>query len=301
MNTNRGSIPGRARLTAILLPICAVVAAMAAFQVSAAFAKSLFPVMGAQGAAALRLTLGAIMLVAVSRPWRGWTRGEPWLALVGLGVSVAAAVFLFYSAISRLPLGVSIALQFLGPLGVALFGSHRPRDVIWAVLAAAGVWALVGRSAGGGHLDLLGVGYALGAAAGWAGYILCGKAAGSAFGSRAAPIATAIAAVIVLPIGAAHAGSAMLTPALLPLALVVALFSTVIPFSLELYAMARMPSRTFAVLTSLEPAFGALSGLALLHERLAITQVAGIAAVITAAAGAAWSGAQAATPPPGPV
>lgn len=290
-----------ARPSAILLPVCAVVAAMAAFQVSAAFAKTLFPVMGAQGAAALRLSLGALMLLAVSRPWRNWPRGGPWLSLVGLGVSVAAAVFLFYSAISRLPLGVSIALQFLGPLSVALFGSHRLRDLIWAGLAAAGVWALVGRSAGGGHLDLLGVAYALGAAAGWAGYILCGKAAGTAYGHRAAPLSTAIAAVIVLPIGAAHAGAAMLTPSLLPLALVVALFSTVIPFSLELYAMARMPARTFAVLTSLEPSFGALSGLVLLHEQLALSQVAGIAAVIAAASGAAWSGAQSvATPPPGP-
>ena len=273
---------------------------MAAFQVSAAFAKALFPVMGAQGAAALRLTLGGLMLLALSRPWRGWPRGGPWLALVGLGVSVAAAVFLFYSAISRLPLGVSIALQFLGPLSVALFGSHRPRDAVWALLAAGGVWALVGRSADGGHLDLLGVAYALGAAAGWAGYILFGKVAGTAYGGRTAPVATAIAAVLVLPLGVAQAGSAMFTPALLPLALAVALFSTVIPFSLELFAMARMPSRTFAVLTSLEPAFGALSGLVLLQEKLAISQVAGIAAVIAAAAGAAWSAGQVATPPPGP-
>lgn len=288
-----------ARRTAILLPIAAVVAAMAAFQVSAAFAKSLFPVMGAQGAAALRLTLGGLMLLVISRPWRNWPKGGPWLAVAGLGVSVAGAVFLFYSAISRLPLGVAIALQFLGPLSVALFGSRRPRDVIWAAMAAAGVWALVGRSAGG-SLDMLGVGYALGAAVGWAGYILCGKAAGTAFGHRAAPLSVAIAAVIVLPLGAAHAGAAMLTPALLPLALVVALFSTVIPFSLELYAMARIPARTFAVFTSLEPAFGALSGFVLLHERLALSQVAGIAAVISAAAGAAWSGAQAVTLPPGP-
>jgi len=271
---------------------------MAAFQVSAAFAKTLFPVMGADGAAALRLGLGALMLLAFTRPWRNWPRGGPWLALLGLGVSVAAAVFLFYAALSRLPQGIAIALQFLGPLGVALFGSRRPRDIVWAVLGAAGVWLLVGRDGGPGRLDLLGVAYALGAAAGWAGYILCGKAAGTAYGNRAATVSTAIAAVLVLPIGAAHAGPAMLTPQLLPLAAAVAFFSTVIPFSLELYAMARMPSRTFAVLTSLEPAFGAVSGLVLLHEQLALGQVGGIAAVIAAAAGAAWSGAQAVAAPP---
>ncbi len=283
---------------AILLPVAAVVAAMAAFQVSAAFAKSLFPVMGADGAAALRLSLGALMLVAFTRPWRNWPRGGPWPALLGLGVSVAAAVFLFYAALSRLPQGIAIALQFLGPLSVALFGSRRPRDIVWAVLGAAGVWMLVGRAGGPGRLDLLGVAYALGAAAGWAGYILCGKAAGTAYGNQAATVSTAIAAALVLPIGVAHAGPAMLTLHLLPLAAAVAFFSTVIPFSLELYAMARMPSRTFAVLTSLEPAFGAVSGFVLLHEQLGLAQLAGIAAVITAAAGAAWSGARSVAAPP---
>jgi inner membrane transporter RhtA len=282
----------------ILLPIAAVVTAMAAFQVSAAFAKSLFPVVGPQGAAALRLTIGALILLALTRPWRNWPKDAPWPAIVGLGVSVAGAVLLFYSAISRLPLGVSIALQFLGPLCVALFGSRRPRDLLWAVLAAAGVWALVGRGAASAPLDPLGLAYALGAAAGWAGYILCGRVVGPAVGRSAATVATGIAAAIVLPFGVAQAGPAILTPALLPLAAVVALFSTVIPFRLELFAMGRMPARTFAVLTSLEPAFGALSGLVLLHERLAVGQALGIAAVIAAAGGAAWSGAERPTLPP---
>ncbi|MDB5424056.1 MAG: conserved predicted permease, superfamily [Phenylobacterium sp.] len=285
----------------VLLPIAAVVAAMAAFQVSAAFAKSLFPAMGPQGAAALRLTLGAIMLLALARPWRAWPRDAPWPAIVGLGLSVAGAVALFYAALSRLPQGVAIALQFLGPLAIALFGSRRPRDLLWAVLAVAGVWALVGRSAVGAHLDAWGVVFALGAAVGWAGYILCGRIVGASLGRSAAAISVAIAAVIVLPVGVAHAGAAMFTPSLLPLAVIVALFSTVIPFQLELYSMSRMPARTFAVFTSLEPAFGALAGFILLHERLVPTQLAGIAAVITAAAGAAWSaGAGQARPLPTP-
>ncbi len=278
----------------ILLPVGAVVIAMVAFQVSAAFAKSLFPVVGPQGAAAMRLTLGALMLLVLTRPWRGWPKDPPWLAVLGLGVSVAGAVLFFYSALSRLPQGVTIALQFLGPLAVALFGSRRPRDLIWALLAGAGVWALVGQGAlgGGAHFDLVGWAYALAAAAGWAGYILFGRVAGPALGRSAATLATAIAALIVLPFGIAQGGSAILTPALLPLAALVALFSTVIPFRLELFAMGRMPARTFAVLTSLEPAFGAVSGLVLLHERLVATQALGIAAVITAAGGAAWSSAQ---------
>ncbi|WP_372786206.1 DMT family transporter [Phenylobacterium sp.] len=292
--------PRPAGRAAILLPLAAVVTAMAAFQVSAAFAKSLFPVMGPQGAAALRLTLGAFMLLAISRPWRAWPKDAPWLAVAGLGVSVAAAVGFFYAAISRMPLGVAIALQFVGPLSVAVFGSRRIRDLVWAVLAAAGVWALVGHGAAGAKFDGVGVAYALGAAAGWAGYILCGRVAGGALGQSAAPLSVSIAAAIMLPIGVAHAGAALITPALLPLAAMVALFSAVIPFSLELYAMARMPSRTFAVFTSLEPAFGALSGWVLLHERLALAQMGGIAAVIAAAVGAAWSSAQTTRPLPTP-
>ncbi|MET0271461.1 MAG: EamA family transporter, partial [Phenylobacterium sp.] len=170
-------------------------------------------------------------------------------------------------------------------------GSRRASDLAWAALAAAGVWGLVGRSAGSGPLDLEGVAWALGAAAGWAGYILCGRAAGATSGRSAAALSTSIAAVLVLPFGIYQAGAALLSPGLLPLALVVALFSTVIPFSLELYALPRMPARTFAVFTSLEPAFGALAGLVLLHERLAAPQVLGVLAVMIAAAGSSWSSA----------
>ena len=284
----------------ILLPVAAVVGAMAAFQVSAAFAKSLFPALGPQGAAALRLSLGALMLLAIARPWRAWPRDAPWLALIGLGAAIGGAVLLFYAALTRLPLGVVIALQFLGPLGVALFASRRPKDLVWAGLAAAGVWGVVGPSASGARFDVVGIACALGAACGWAGYILCGRVASAAFGRSAGALAASIAAVLALPVGVYHAGWALLTPSLIPLALMVALFSTAIPFSLELYALPRMPARTFAVFTSLEPAFAALSGLLLLHERLAWTQVGGIAAVMAAAAGAAWSGAQEPMPLPEP-
>jgi inner membrane transporter RhtA len=274
----------------LFLPIAAGVVAMAAFQVSASFAKALFPVMGALGAASIRLLLGALMLLALTRPWRKLPDKPPWGAIVGLGVSVAGAVALFYGAISRLPQGVAIALQFLGPLAVALTGSRRIRDLVWAALAVAGVWALVGQGAiGSGRIDPLGVVFALGAAVGWAGYILFGRRTGAVSGRVGAAFATAIAAILVLPVGLTTAGSTMFTVSLLPLAATVALFSTVVPFSLELFAMARMPGKTFAILTSLEPAFGCLSGLILLHERLSAAQLLGVAAVFGAAAGATWS------------
>jgi inner membrane transporter RhtA len=283
----------RTEALALLAPVAAVMAATAAFQLGASLAKGLFPAIGPEGAAALRLTLGAIMLLAVARPWRAWPREAPWLPMIVLGLSTAGAVLFFYMALRRLPQGVAISLQFLGPLGVAIASSRRPRDLLWAALAALGVWGLVGRDVGNGPLalDPLGVVFALCAAASWAAYIVFGRAASEAFKGAAPALAVAIAALVVAPVGIAHAGlPALLSPALLPLALVVALVSTAIPFSLELYALPRLPARTFAVLTSLEPAFGALSGLVLLREALSLSQVAGVACVIAAASGAAWTG-----------
>src|ERR1700722_16686076 len=129
------------------LPLLTTMTAMACFQVGAACAKSLFPAIGPQGAAALRLSLGAAMLLVIVRPWRRWPRPAPLLALLGLGVATGGAVLMFYLAQSRLPLGVAIALQFLGPLTVAIVGTRRPIDLVWAALAAAGVWWLGGSGA----------------------------------------------------------------------------------------------------------------------------------------------------------
>ena len=272
-----------------MLPLLAAAGAMVCFQIGAALAKGLFPSVGPQGAAALRLSLGAAMLVALVRPWRRWPTPAPVAGLIGLGLSMAAAIVCFYLALERLPLGVVIPLQFMGPLAVAVAGSRRATDLLWVSAAAAGVWALVGARATPIGVDWLGVAYALGAAVGWAGYILCGKAAGGIYGRSTAALATSIAALLVLPFGVAQAGAALLSPAMLPLAVLVALVSTVLPFSLELYALPRLPARTFATFTSLEPAFAGLSGLALLGERLSTGQWLGIALVMTAAGGAAWS------------
>jgi len=186
---------------------------------------------------------------------------------------------------------VAISLQFLGPLAVAVFGSRRASHLVWAALAAAGVWALVGVGTGAAAIDPLGVVFALCAAVAWASYILCGRAASAAFGRSTAALAASIAAVLVLPVGVAQAGSALLTPSLIPLALLVALLSTAIPFSLELYALPRLPARTFATFTSLEPAFGVMSGYVLLNQHLTAGQVFGVAVVIAAAGGATWSSA----------
>lgn len=301
---DRGEI--RANALQVLLPVAAVVAATASFQVGASIAKGLFPVVGPQGAATLRLILGSAMLLVVARPWRNWPAHAPLLPLVGLGLASGGGVLFFYLAIGRLPQGVAIALQFLGPLGVAIVGSRKPSDLVWAGLAAAGVWGLVGQDLGGqnpsnqtGGLDPIGILWALIAAGCWAAYILCGQAASRAFKGATPALAASLAALVVLPVGVQHAGAELLRLDLLPLSLAVALIAVAIPFSLEMYALPRLPARTFAVLTSIEPAFGAAFGFALLGEHLASAQLAGIAAVMVAAAGAAWSSKpRAALPPP---
>lgn len=277
----------------IVLPLLATVAAMAAFQAGAAFAKGLFPAVGAEGAATLRLGLGALMLLALMRPWRNWPAKPPLGALAVLGLAVAGVIVFFYLALETLPLGAAIALQFMGPLAVAVFGSRKPADLAWAALAAVGVWLLVAQGEAGAKLDLVGIAWALGAAACWGAYIVAGRVVTAAFGRSTAALSIGLAALIMLPVGISHAGTALLDPALLPLALLVAVMSTAVPFSLEFWAMARMPARTFAVFTSLEPAFGVLSGLVLLGERLGLVQIGGVALVIAAAAGAAWSSSEA--------
>ena len=275
--------------TGLALPIAAVICAMLGFQIGATLAKQLFHDVGPEGAATLRLTFGAAMLIGVVRPWRNWPRPAPLVPLLGLGLSTAAAILMFFEALNRLPQGMVVALQFLGPLSIAIFGSRRAVDLIWAILAGSGVWLLVGSGLAGGPIDPVGVAWALGAGAGWAGYILFGRAVSASFGASTAGLALVVAAVLVAPIGLQHSGAALFNPALLPLALLVALVSTALPFTLEFYAMPRMPARTFAVILSLEPAFGAMTGFLLLHERLSLAQIAGVAAVIAAAAGAAWS------------
>ncbi|MDQ0463094.1 inner membrane transporter RhtA [Caulobacter ginsengisoli] len=274
------------------MPLGATMLAMAGFQVGASLAKGLFPATGVVGAVTLRLVFSAVLLIALTRPWRNWPRPAPLGALFGLGVCVTAAVLFFYLAIDRLPQGVAIALQFVGPMSVAVLGSRRTRDFVWAGLAVLGVWLLIGTGLTLKGVDPLGVLWAMLAAAGWAGYILFGRVAGTAFGNATAALAIGIAALLVLPFGALQAAVVFQQPGLIPLALLVAVISAALPFSLEMYALPRVPARTFAVFTSLEPAFGVLSGLVLLHERLTLAQTAGVAVVIAAAAGAAWSSAE---------
>ena len=270
----------------VLLPVSLLLIAMFSIQLGASMAKSLFPVVGALGATSLRLGFGTLLLWLVLRPWRMPWRMLPWKMLLGYGVSLGVMNTLFYLALQTVPLGIAIALEFTGPLGLALLGSRRPRDVAWVALAVAGLLLLVPWSSQYAALDPLGVAYALGAGVCWALYIVFGQKAGADHGPQAVALGAAIAALVAVPWGVLESGMDLLAPALLPMGLGVAVLSMALPYSLEMFALTRLPARTFGMLMSLEPAVAALCGFAFLHERLGMLQWLAIAAVIVASAGA---------------
>ena len=192
----------------------------------------------------------------------------------------------FYEAIARLPLGIAVTIEFAGPLSVAVVASRRPLDVLWVVLAAAGIWLLIGPT--GGSLDPLGVVFALIAAVCWAAYIHLNQRTGAAFrGGSGLAIAMVVGALVVLPAGVLQADGALLRPELLGSAIVVAILSSVVPYSLDVEALRRLPAAVFGVLMSLDPAIAALIGFLLLGQALGPVEVLAIALVVVASAGSA--------------
>ncbi|MBS0214330.1 MAG: EamA family transporter [Proteobacteria bacterium] len=272
-----------------LVSIAALVAAMLSFQCGASLAKHLFPAVGAEGATVYRLGLSAIILVLLRRPWRSLPAKGDWRVLIGYGLAIGAMNFVFYMSLRTIPLGIAVALEFTGPLALALFHSRRPVDFVWTALVIAGLLLLLPLRGLDKPLDPAGVAYALAAGAGWALYIVLGRKAGAVYGAAAVPLGIAIGALATIPVGFAHAGTALFSPDLLPYALGVAVLSSALPYSLEMIAMTRMSTRTFSVLLSLEPAIAALAGVALLSERLGPLQWLAIVAIVVAAAGTALS------------
>jgi len=251
-------------------------------QLGAALAVTLFDEVGPAGAAFLRLAFAAIVLWAI---WRPRLAGDLRLP-AAFGVALGLMNWSFYAAIDRIPLAVAVTVEFTGPLLVAVIGSRRPLDVLWIALAAAGIVLLVGP--GGGAVDPVGVGFALIAAACWMAYIYLSKRTGAAFpGGTGLAIAMAVGALIVLPAGVIQADGALAQPGMLVSALVVALASSVLPYSLELEALRRLPESVFGVLMSLDPAIAALVGFVALGQELGPRDVLAIAMVVVASAGAA--------------
>ncbi len=268
-----------------LPPVPAVLLAIVSVQGGAAIAKALFPVVGAAGTASLRIGLSALMLLVAVRPRLGQLRAAQWRAVVPYGVALGTMNFLFYCALARLPLGLAVTLEFVGPLLVALAGSRRWLDVLWAVLAGAGI-ALI--APWGGHgLDVVGVLLALAAGGCWAVYIvLGGRVAEVLPGNTAVAIGMLFATLAVLPFGLASGQLAGLTPRLLGLGAALALFSSALPFTLEMQALKSLPTRTFSILMSIEPAAAAFCGWLFLHERLTPAQWLAVLLVAGASAGA---------------
>lgn len=282
----------RPTVAPLVFAIGALLVSMVSYQCGASLAKHLFPLVGAQGATAYRLGISAMLLLAWRRPWRRADRGRDWRVLWGYGLSMGAMNLVFYLSLRTIPLGIAVALEFTGPLAIAVFGSRRLIDFIWIVLAIGGLALLLPLQEQAQPLDPVGVMYALAAGVGWALYILLGKRTGAAYGPDAVTWGTVIGALLAIPFGIAHAGSALLSPALWPYALGVAVLSSALPYSLEMMALTLLPARSFSTLLSLEPAVAALAGVILLGERLSLLQALAIAAIIVAAGGAASSARQ---------
>ena len=273
-----------------------VITGVLSVQLGAAVAKSLFDHLTPTGVVALRLVFGAIVLGVLFRPRiRNRPRSELRLA-VAFGLTLVSMNLCFFQALDRIPLGIAVTLEFVGPLAVALVGSRRSSDFLWVAMAAAGI-ALLAPGVGGGT-DAVGVAFALAAGVLWGVYILLGARVGRAFsGPTGLVLAMTVGACVALPLGVASAGSSLLEPALLAAGFGVAILSSAIPWSLELEALRRLPTHVFSVLMSLEPAIGALVGFVVLGERLGARAITAIALVVIASAGAA-RGARTAPAPP---
>jgi inner membrane transporter RhtA len=264
-------------------PAVHVVVAMLSAQLGASLAKLLFATLGPFATVSLRMLFAALVLLAIWRPAiRDRSRADL-LAALALGLTLAGLSLSFYAALERIPLGVAMTLEFAGPLGVAIVGSRRRLDLLWGALAAAGILVL---SPIGGTVDPLGAALALLAGAFWAANILLSARIGRTMpGGSGLALAMGVAALVTLPF-VATAGPALADPALLAAALGVGLLSSVIPFSLELEALRRIPVRVFGVLMSLEPAIAVLVGLVVLGEALGTRELVAVALVVAASVGA---------------
>ena len=261
-------------------------------QLGAAFAKRLFEELPPSAVVTLRLATSTVVLVLISRQlWRAgeryWRRGD--LLVAGaFGVTLATMNFSFYESFSRIPLGIAVTIEFLGPLGVAVAFSRRWLDLLWVGLAAAGVGLLVLDDSGA--VTAAGVAFALLAAAAWAGYILLSAETGRRFpGSSGLALASLTATLLVLPAGIATGGADLLRPDLLLIGAAIGLLSSVVPYTFELEALRRMPARVFGILMSLEPAVAAMVGLVILGEKLDVRAWTAIGCVVVACLGATRS------------
>jgi len=259
--------------------------AIASVQIGATVARRLFEFLGPAGTVFVRVGFGALILLAMARPRRLQFVTTQWRSVVLFGLIIAAMNLCFYESIARIPLGIAVTIEFIGPLAVAIAGSRKALDFAWAAMAAAGVVML---SLTGGKVTLVGVLFALGAGAGWASYIVINQRVGRLVpGADGLAFALLVGGLALAPLGIAGAGPRLLNLRNLGVGLVVAILSTAIPFSLEFAALRRLSSQVFGILMSLEPAMGAAAGFLFLGQRLSFRDLLAILFVMVASAGAA--------------
>jgi inner membrane transporter RhtA len=271
--------------TSTAAAVASLVVAMASFQAGASIAKQLIPAIGAPGTTALRLGLSALIVCVIQRPWRSLPSRSSLGVILAYGLALGTMNFVFYMALRTIPLGIAVALEFTGPLAVAVAGSRRRTDFLWIALAILGLLFLLPLTPTQDSLDPVGVAFALAAGVCWALYIIFGQKAGRAHGPSASTWGMLIAASFTVPLGLAFAGRGILSPAILPMGFAVAVLSSAFPYTLEMIALRQLSTTTFGTLMSLEPAVAALAGIVFLNERLTATQWLAIGAVMIASMG----------------
>jgi inner membrane transporter RhtA len=275
----------------------ALIGSITAFCVGTSFAKRLFPLVGAEATSAYRVGFAALILLTVWRPWRGRVTRADLFATMRYGAAMGMMNLCFYMALRTIPLGLAIAIEFSGPLAVSLLHARRPAHFAMVGLAVAGLALLLPIGPGDHGLDPVGIMFALGAGLCWALYILFGKRLGHLPGGQSVSIGMATAALIVVPIGIHQGGLALLDPRLMALGLGAAILSSAIPYSLEMVALKRLSHNSFGIFLSLEPAAGALAGVALLGEHLTALQWLAVLLVVMASAGTMLSAEPSEAPP----
>lgn len=278
----------RRRLSTVF-PLLAVLGSVIALGVGTSFAKQLFPLVGSLGTTALRVGFSALLLLVLWRPWRWPLSRVDAVSIVRYGVTLGLLNLLFYMSLRTIPFGVAVAIEFSGPLAVAMFASRKPVDFVWLALAILGLGLLLPLGHGMTSLDPEGVMYAMAAAVCWGAYIVFGKRLGHLHAGHSVALGLTVAALTVVPFGIWHAGSALLNPHILLFGLGVAAISSAIPISLEMMALKRLPQQAFGIMTSMEPAVAALLGLLLLDEHLAGLQWLAVACIMMAAVGSSMT------------
>jgi inner membrane transporter RhtA len=269
---------------AFLAP-AAVLGSIVSLTVGTSYGKQLFPLLGAQGTATFRVVFAAIILLLVWRPWRLALSRQDAKGVAIFGATLGLMNLMFYLSLETLPIGIAIAIEFTGPLTVALASSRRLIDFVWVAVAAVGLLLLLPITSDAPHLNPTGIAFAIASAILWALYIIFGKRVGHLHAGQSTSLGMLVAALIVLPAGIARAGSNLLDPTLLISGLALAIFSSAIPYTLEMFALKRMQKNTFGILLSMEPAVGALAGLFILKENLTLLQWLAVACVMAASIG----------------